>query len=222
MSSTSPSRLARPGGHSVAHSIVTTLRPVRWSTRCPVMTDAPRAGRDVRTPDIRRASMSTTKPGLKPPTLEDLDALPPGVVGWWIVTEPGIELPDTPEISPDVAGWRCDRMPQMPLDEPIRLVPDWVCEILSPHTRRHDQLIKMPHYARVGVSAPGSSISRHAACSPTASRQAPGARSATTATSARLGSSSSTSSRSCLGLVAAVRAREPVVTTSLRHHARGR
>ena len=133
-----------------------------------------------------------TKPSAKAPTLADLDALPPGVVGeiiegvlytmtkprarhqrtgleigsgllgpfdhgrggpggWWIITEPGIELPNTPEISPDVAGWRRERMPEMPIDEPIRVVPDWVCEILSPTTRRHDLLRKLPYYARVAV-----------------------------------------------------------------------
>ena len=134
-----------------------------------------------------------TKPSPRAPTLADLDALPPGIVGeiingvlytmtkprarhqltstgiggdlrgpfylgrggpggWWIITEPGIELPNTPEISPDVAGWRRERMPELPVDEPIRLVPDWVCEILSKTTQRHDQLVKMPYYAEVGVS----------------------------------------------------------------------
>jgi hypothetical protein len=29
-----------------------------------------------------------------------------GPGGWWILPEPGIELPNTPEIAPDVAGWR--------------------------------------------------------------------------------------------------------------------
>jgi Uma2 family endonuclease len=136
--------------------------------------------------------MSTTKPSPRAPTLADLDALPPGIVGeiiegvlytmtkprarhqrttwtvggrigepfdrgrggpggWWIVTEPGIELPDTLEISPDAAGWRRERMPELPVDEPIRVVPDWVCEILSPTTRRYDQSVKMPYYAKVGV-----------------------------------------------------------------------
>ena len=76
-----------------------------------------------------------------------------GPGGWWIIAEPGIELPNnTKEISPDVAGWRRERMPELPVDEPIRVVPDWVCEILSKHTQRHDQLVKMPYYARVGVA----------------------------------------------------------------------
>jgi Uma2 family endonuclease len=141
---------------------------------------------------------TTTKPGTtkpsKPPTLADLDALPPGVVGeiiegvlytmtkprarhqrtglgigrdlsgpfdlgrsgpggWWIITEPGIELSDeTKEIAPDIAGWRRERMPRLPIDEPIRVVPDWVCEILSPTTRRHDLLVKLPYYAKIGVA----------------------------------------------------------------------
>ena len=74
-----------------------------------------------------------------------------GPGGWWILPEPGIELPDTPEIAPDLAGWRRERLPVLPEDEPLRLVPDWVCEILSPSTRRHNLLIKKPYYAKVGV-----------------------------------------------------------------------
>lgn len=75
-----------------------------------------------------------------------------GPGGWWIVPEPGIELPNTPEIAPDVAGWRRDRLPVLPDDAPIVVVPDWVCEILSPSTRRHDLLVKKPYYAKVGVA----------------------------------------------------------------------
>jgi hypothetical protein len=33
----------------------------------------------------------------------------------------------------------------------VLAVPDWVCEILSPTTRRHDVLRKQPYYARIGV-----------------------------------------------------------------------
>lgn len=73
-----------------------------------------------------------------------------GPGGWWILPEPGIELPNTPEISPDIAGWRKERMPELPT-EAITIVPDWVCEILSPSTRIHDLTIKQPYYAKVGV-----------------------------------------------------------------------
>ena len=74
-----------------------------------------------------------------------------GPGGWWILVEPGIELPGTPEISPDLAGWRRERLPALAEDEPIRVVPDWTCEILSPTTRRHDLFVKKPYYAKVGV-----------------------------------------------------------------------
>ncbi len=73
-----------------------------------------------------------------------------GPGGWWILPEPGIEFPGSPEVSPDLAGWRRERMPRLP-DGPIAVTPDWVGEILSPSTRRHDWLIKKPFYARVGV-----------------------------------------------------------------------
>lgn len=74
-----------------------------------------------------------------------------GPGGWWILVEPGIELPNSPEVSPDLAGWRRERMPQLPTDTAIGIVPDWVCEILSPSTRGYDQLKKRPFYARHGV-----------------------------------------------------------------------
>lgn len=75
-----------------------------------------------------------------------------GPGGWWILVEPGIELPGSPEVVPDLGGWRRDRLPELPADAPIQIVPDWVCEILSPATRRLDQLIKKPLYARSGVA----------------------------------------------------------------------
>jgi Uma2 family endonuclease len=43
-------------------------------------------------------------------------------------------------------------LPGLPEDEPIRVVPDWVCEVLSPRTRGYDLLKKRPFYARSGVS----------------------------------------------------------------------
>src|SRR5438445_12885672 len=67
-----------------------------------------------------------------------------GPGGRWILVEPGSELPGSPEVVPDLGGWRRERMPALPENEPIRAVPDWVCEILSPRTRRSDQLIKKP------------------------------------------------------------------------------
>ncbi len=75
-----------------------------------------------------------------------------GPGGWWILPEPGIELPNAPEVSPDVAGWRCERMPELPDDnEPIRVVPDWICEIFTKRTRAYALHTKKPFYARIGV-----------------------------------------------------------------------
>ncbi|MGK3997271.1 Uma2 family endonuclease [Sorangium sp. So ce1024] len=75
-----------------------------------------------------------------------------GPGGWWILPEPGIQLDRAPEISPDVAGWRRARMPRPPrTGEPIRLVPDWACEILSPRTAGYDNLVKRRFYAEIGV-----------------------------------------------------------------------
>lgn len=50
-----------------------------------------------------------------------------GPGGWWILPELGIELASTPEIAPDLAGWRRERLPILPEDSSITVVPDWVC-----------------------------------------------------------------------------------------------
>lgn len=75
-----------------------------------------------------------------------------GPGGWWILPEPGIEVSGSPEFAPDIAGWRHERLPELPADEAIRVVPDWICEILSPSTRGYDFLVKRPFYARIGVA----------------------------------------------------------------------
>lgn len=43
-------------------------------------------------------------------------------------------------------------MPVLPQSAWFELAPDWVCEILSPSTVREDRVVKMPIYAREGVS----------------------------------------------------------------------
>jgi len=52
---------------------------------------------------------------------------------------------------PDLAGWRRERVPYLPEDHRIEVVPDWICEILSLSTASKDREIKMPLYARYGV-----------------------------------------------------------------------
>lgn len=75
---------------------------------------------------------------------------PPGD-GWWIYGEPELHLGDD-VLVPDLAGWRVARMPAVPDAAHFTLPPDWVCEVLSPSTHRHDRLRKMPKYARAGVA----------------------------------------------------------------------
>ncbi len=52
---------------------------------------------------------------------------------------------------PDLAGWRVERMPEMPESAYFSLPPDWICEVLSPSTERVDRAGKLPIYAAVGV-----------------------------------------------------------------------
>lgn len=53
---------------------------------------------------------------------------------------------------PDLAGWRRERMPSIPEGHRFEIVPDWVCEILSPSTMKKDRVVKLPLYARYGVA----------------------------------------------------------------------
>lgn len=71
--------------------------------------------------------------------------------GWRFLLTPELHLGLGPDkLNPDLAGWRAARAPALS-EYPITKVPDWVCEVLSPTTRRHNQLVKKPYYARVGV-----------------------------------------------------------------------
>lgn len=76
-----------------------------------------------------------------------------GPGGWWILAEPEIHFPDpaiprgVQVVSPDIAGWRVDRMPALPETAYFSITPDWICEVLSPSTERHDRKKKMPLHA---------------------------------------------------------------------------
>jgi len=76
-----------------------------------------------------------------------------GPGGWWIIGEPEIHfIRDTLVVVPDIGGWRRERMPEIPDDHRFLISPDWVCEVLSPSTRRHDRGKKMRVYAEYKVS----------------------------------------------------------------------
>jgi Uma2 family endonuclease len=76
-----------------------------------------------------------------------------GPGGWWLIDEPEIHfVRDVEVLVPDLAGWRRERMPCLPLDHRFEVVPDWVCEVLSPSTRKKDRVLKMKVYAHHGVA----------------------------------------------------------------------
>lgn len=73
-----------------------------------------------------------------------------GPGGWWILDEPELHLgPDV--LVPDLAGWRLERMPELPETAYFGLVPDWVCEVISPRSESFDRDEKLGVYHRAGV-----------------------------------------------------------------------
>jgi Uma2 family endonuclease len=73
-----------------------------------------------------------------------------GPGGWILLDEPELHLHGN-VLVPDIAGWRRERMPELPDATSFELSPDWICEVLSPGTVAHDRGAKLPIYAREGV-----------------------------------------------------------------------
>lgn len=69
-----------------------------------------------------------------------------GPGGWVLLGEPRIIF-GVQTLVPDLAGWRQERFVE-PRKGPLLVAPDWICEILSPSTERHDRVKKLPIYAR--------------------------------------------------------------------------
>jgi Uma2 family endonuclease len=74
-----------------------------------------------------------------------------GPGGWWILDEPELYL-NGDVLVPDIAGWRRERLPELPEGSGTDLAPDWVCEVLSPSTEKFDRLEKLPRYASAGIA----------------------------------------------------------------------
>lgn len=73
--------------------------------------------------------------------------------GWVMLMEPELHLGPRPDkVVPDVAGWRRERMPELPDEAAIVLAPEWICEVLSDRTRRIDRGKKRRIYAREEVA----------------------------------------------------------------------
>jgi Uma2 family endonuclease len=71
--------------------------------------------------------------------------------GWHFAIEPELHL-GADVLVPDLAGWRRERMPVYPDVPAFEIAPDWVCEILSPATRRFDLTEKRELYRLNGVA----------------------------------------------------------------------
>lgn len=79
---------------------------------------------------------------------------PDGPGGWWILSEVDVELQAHEVYRPDLVGWRRARVPERPRGRPVRVRPDWVCEILSTSNAKTDLVDKLdvhwrceiPHY----------------------------------------------------------------------------
>jgi Uma2 family endonuclease len=73
-----------------------------------------------------------------------------GPGGWIFMSEPELHLGGH-VVVPDLAAWRRERLPTLPDTAWIDIAPDWVCEVLSPSTQRHDRGDKRTIYADAGV-----------------------------------------------------------------------
>ncbi|TVR04489.1 MAG: Uma2 family endonuclease [Deltaproteobacteria bacterium] len=61
--------------------------------------------------------------------------------GWVFLMEPELHLGDD-ILVPDIAGWARERLPDPTAHIAFAIVPDWVCEVLSPSTHQRDRGLK--------------------------------------------------------------------------------
>lgn len=73
-----------------------------------------------------------------------------GPGGWWIFIDVDVALGAHDIVRPDVVGVRRERLSD-PDVLPLPVVPDWICEVLSPSNEPHDRVTKKHLYARYGV-----------------------------------------------------------------------
>lgn len=73
-----------------------------------------------------------------------------GGAGWRFEVEAEIRLGER-LVVPDLAGWRARDDFSFLGENPIRVAPDWACEVLSPRTAAGDRVLKLPLLAHHGV-----------------------------------------------------------------------
>lgn len=87
--------------------------------------------------------------GIGGPFDDDHDSGGPG--GWWIFPDADIRFGPHDIVRPDLSGWRRERLVDPWYMRPIEVVPDWICEVLSPSNAAHDRKRKGQLYAHHGV-----------------------------------------------------------------------
>lgn len=76
---------------------------------------------------------------------------PTGPSGWIFASDVDVYFDPHNTLRPDVVGWRRERLDELPGVVPVRVVPDWTCEVLS--TNKRNDLVKKKrvyHRLRVG------------------------------------------------------------------------
>lgn len=69
-----------------------------------------------------------------------------GPGGWTILDEPELHLGED-VLVPDLAGWRSEAASELDWEIAyFEVAPQWVCEVLSPSTARHDRILKLDVY----------------------------------------------------------------------------
>src|SRR5438309_10288403 len=86
-------------------------------------------------PAPRHSIVVTRLSGIISPPF-DLGVGGPG--GWIFMVEPELHLAKHIAV-PDLAGWRRERLVQLPETAWIGTAPDWICEVLSASTERYDR-----------------------------------------------------------------------------------
>jgi Uma2 family endonuclease len=94
-----------------------------------------------------------------------------GLGGWWFANEVDVRLGTGDIVRPDLLGWRRERCPERPTGMPVTILPDWICEIVSPSNSKHDTIKKLrlyhrnavPHYWLVDSREETLTVMRHLA-----------------------------------------------------------
>lgn len=74
-----------------------------------------------------------------------------GPGGWWILTEVEVLLESGSLVRPDVVGFRRERCPERPTGAPLKLRPDFTCEIVSESNAHVDTVKKLRLYHQAAL-----------------------------------------------------------------------